>query len=121
MTQRVKNVIPIFETQIDIRIVEEDGSYFIVMEIEYTNASVDVFGVHFTITPDVDTTDEPELLEYVDASNPGMIVELLVDTSPTSLMQEFITKNNDSKFIIEGLKKYLNKYRNLGEDYYAIL
>ncbi|MFW3145596.1 MAG: hypothetical protein ACMUIE_02145 [Thermoplasmatota archaeon] len=34
MTQRVKNVIPIFETQIDIRIVEEDGSYFIYMTDE---------------------------------------------------------------------------------------
>jgi hypothetical protein len=35
MTQRVNNVIPVFETQIDIKIVEEDGSYFIYMNHEF--------------------------------------------------------------------------------------
>ena len=35
MTQRVKNVIPVFETLIDITIVEEEGSYFIYMDHEF--------------------------------------------------------------------------------------
>ena len=35
MTQRVKNVIPVFETQIDIKIVEEEGSYYIYMNDEF--------------------------------------------------------------------------------------
>lgn len=35
MKQRVKNVIPVFETQIDVTIVEEDGSFFIYMDSEF--------------------------------------------------------------------------------------
>jgi hypothetical protein len=35
MKQRVKDVIPIFETQVDITIVEEKGSYYIYMDHEF--------------------------------------------------------------------------------------
>lgn len=35
MSQKVKNVIPVFETQIDITIVEEEGSYYIYMNDEF--------------------------------------------------------------------------------------
>jgi hypothetical protein len=35
MTQRVKGVIPVFETQINVTIAEEDGSFFIYMDSEF--------------------------------------------------------------------------------------
>ena len=34
MRQKVKNVMPVFETQVDITVVEEDGSYFFYMDHE---------------------------------------------------------------------------------------
>ena len=35
MKHRVKNVIPVFETQIDVKIVEENGSFYIYMDDEF--------------------------------------------------------------------------------------
>ena len=34
MRQKVKDVMPVFETQVDITVVEEDGSYFFYMDHE---------------------------------------------------------------------------------------
>ncbi|MEF8811540.1 MAG: hypothetical protein V5A47_11490, partial [Bacteroidales bacterium] len=101
------------------KIQEEDGKYFAVLAISYTSGFSEELGVHIRFDKEIKEGDRDELLEYVDASTPGRLVELLSDTGENNLLNRFLKKNNRSKRIIKNLKHFLQENRNISEDFFS--
>jgi hypothetical protein len=95
-----------------------DNEYFAVLELSYTVGFTEDFGVYVRIIPEIDANDLDEMLTYTDDLDPGAIVAMLVNTSPNSIINQFIAKNNQSKNIIAEIKSFLHNHRNLCEDFY---
>lgn len=97
---------------------EGDQNYFAVMELTYNPPFTEDFGVHIKITPEIEEDDREELLNYVDATDQGAVVDLLTDMAEEGLMQQFVIKNNESKTAISDIRSFIHDYRNLCEDFF---
>lgn len=98
---------------------EGDDHYFAVLEVSYVGGFSEDLGVHIKVSHEIKNIDRSELIDFVDSTSPGAIVELLVNTSNDSLIKQFVDKANQSKSIIADIKANMNNYRNLCEDFYS--